>query len=175
MRPASGTWGSAVALLCCVLLEFFGGGKNSLALLAIFSFAIGVPAAQTYGVMKGRADHSDIVIDEFSAQVGVLFFVPILSFASYDTFWSYSFWSNFGGGFYGYLAAFLLFRLFDIFKPYPAGLIDRRFKNGWGVMLDDFFAGLWTLLVLYLLERSLGIFLPTRDPIWGLEWHFFIV
>ncbi len=161
LRPASGTWGSAAAFFCCALLEFFGAGKISIAFLALTSFALGVPAAQAYGIMKRRADHSDIVIDEFSAQAGVLFFVPF----------SFSSW----GGFLGYATAFFLFRLFDIWKPFPAGLIDRKFKNGLGVMLDDSFAGLWTLLILYLLELSLGTFLPAHDPIWGSAWHFFVV
>ena len=165
LRPASGTWGSLAALFCCALLEFFGCGKISLAFLAIISFAIGVSAAQSYGIMKKRADHSDIVIDEFSAQAGVLFFVPL----------SFNMGSSFLAGFWGYLAAFLLFRFFDIFKPFPAGWIDRRFKHGWGVMLDDFFAALWTILTLYFLELSLGRFLPSLDPIWGSDWHFFII
>ena len=155
------------ALFCCALLEFFGAGKISLAFLAIISFALGVLAAQSYGIMKKRADHSEIVIDEFSAQAGVLFFVP-LSF-------SFNLWSSFLTSFWGYLVAFLLFRFFDIFKPFPAGWIDRRFKNGWGVMLDDSFAALWTIFTLYLLELSLGRFLPSLDPIWGSSWHFFII
>lgn len=52
-----------------------------------------------------------------------------------------------------YLAAFLLFRLFDIIKPPPAGDIDRRLPGGWGILLDDVFAGLYTALSLALLER----------------------
>jgi phosphatidylglycerophosphatase A len=52
-----------------------------------------------------------------------------------------------------YLAAFLLFRLFDIIKPPPAGGIDRRLAGGWGILLDDVAAGLYTALCLALLGR----------------------
>lgn len=45
-------------------------------------------------------------------------------------------------------AGFVLFRLFDIVKPPPAGWLDRNLKGGWGILLDDVAAGLWTRLVL---------------------------
>ncbi|MDW7709864.1 MAG: phosphatidylglycerophosphatase A [Deferrisomatales bacterium] len=45
-------------------------------------------------------------------------------------------------------AGFVLFRLFDIVKPPPAGWLDRNMKGGWGILLDDVAAGLWTRLVL---------------------------
>lgn len=56
-------------------------------------------------------------------------------------------------GLASYLVAFLLFRLFDIIKPPPAGAIDRRLPGGWGILLDDVFAGLYAALFLALLER----------------------
>lgn len=51
------------------------------------------------------------------------------------------------------LAGFLLFRIFDIIKPFPARLIDRRMKNGCGVVLDDIVAGIYAWLGLQLLGR----------------------
>ena len=45
------------------------------------------------------------------------------------------------------IAGFVLFRLLDIIKPFPAGLIDRRMRNGAGVMLDDLFAGIYANIV----------------------------
>jgi phosphatidylglycerophosphatase A len=50
------------------------------------------------------------------------------------------------------LAAFVLFRLFDIFKPFPIFIIDRRVKGGWGVMLDDVAAGIMGAAALLLLS-----------------------
>ena len=51
------------------------------------------------------------------------------------------------------LAGFLLFRFFDVVKPFPARTIDRRMKNGCGVVLDDLAAGLYACLALHLLTR----------------------
>ncbi len=48
-------------------------------------------------------------------------------------------------------AGFALFRLFDIVKPPPAGWLDRHLKGGWGILLDDVAAGLWTRLILGIL------------------------
>lgn len=48
-----------------------------------------------------------------------------------------------------YGAAFLLFRLFDIVKPFPVGWLDRRLSGGWGILLDDVAAGLMARVVLW--------------------------
>ncbi|MBY0407982.1 MAG: phosphatidylglycerophosphatase A, partial [Rickettsiales bacterium] len=50
-----------------------------------------------------------------------------------------------------YLVGFVLFRLFDIFKPWPVSLADRKIKGGLGVMFDDMLAGLYPVLVYLLL------------------------
>ena len=44
-------------------------------------------------------------------------------------------------------ASFVLFRIFDIFKPYPINLIDQKLKNGFGVMLDDMIAGIFSSIL----------------------------
>ncbi len=171
LRPASGTWGSGAAVVCCALLEVAGAGKVGCALLAMASFALGVPSAQGYGERTGQADHSDIVIDEFAAMAGVLVFAP--AFIVPALFVDASVASLFAslvaspvdffvaflkglGGLWGWAAAFVLFRLCDIVKPFPASYLDRRWKNGWGVMLDDVAAGVWAVGFLWLLEVLLG-------------------
>jgi phosphatidylglycerophosphatase A len=55
-------------------------------------------------------------------------------------------------GFFWQLAAFLLFRFFDIVKPQPARWFDERMKNGLGVMLDDVVAAAYTLLTLAIIR-----------------------
>ena len=132
-----------------------GGGKVGCALLALSAFALGVPSAQRYGERTGRADHSDIVIDEFAAMSGVLVFAPAFFLPSSipNSIGEAMEWA---GGLAGWVAGFVLFRLFDILKPFPAGYLDRRWKNGWGVMLDDVAAGVWAVGFLWLLELSLG-------------------
>ncbi|MEW6265400.1 MAG: phosphatidylglycerophosphatase A [Thermodesulfobacteriota bacterium] len=53
----------------------------------------------------------------------------------------------------GMILGFLLFRAFDILKPWPGGTIDRRLRGGWGVVLDDVAAGLYGLVVLQIIAR----------------------
>ena len=62
----------------------------------------------------------------------------LTSFAEKDVFYFLAFIS------------FILFRFFDIFKPYPISLVDKKMKNGLGVVLDDILAGLFTLIVILL-------------------------
>ena len=161
LRPASGTWGSGAAVCCCALLELLGGGKESCALLAVAAFVLGVPSAQRYGDLTGRADHSNIVIDEFAAQAGVLVFAPMFFVpgSALDA-----------KGLAGWAAGFVLFRLCDIVKPFPAGWIDRRWKNGCGVMLDDVVAGIWAVGFLWLLALLWG-----TGGIWEMEGYRFFL
>ncbi len=52
------------------------------------------------------------------------------------------------------VAGFILFRLFDILKPWPIGWLDRQVPGGWGIMLDDLLAGLYSFILL-----QLGVYL----------------
>ncbi|MDW3184125.1 phosphatidylglycerophosphatase A [Roseobacter sp.] len=135
IRPAPGTWGSLVALPWGWLLHVLGGFP--LLLLGIFAgFAKGWWA--TAIMTKGSADHdpSEIVVDEVVGQWIAL--LPL----------SYAAWSmgmNILVMWPGWIAAFLLFRLFDILKPGPVGWADRR-GDALGVMLDDVIAGVFAAI-----------------------------
>jgi phosphatidylglycerophosphatase A len=96
-------------------------------------FALGAPAAARTGRALGRPDHGAIVIDEIVAFWLVLWLLP--------------------GGVLTQAAAFAGFRLFDIVKPPPIRTVDRRFKGGVGVMLDDLIAAFYTLLAAAVLMR----------------------
>jgi phosphatidylglycerophosphatase A len=80
------------------------------------------------GRALGVPDHGGIVWDEIAA------FLMVLPFAPPDL--------------YGYLSAFALFRLFDIWKPFPIGWLDAQVKGGLGVMLDDVLAAIYAILCL---------------------------
>ncbi len=54
-----------------------------------------------------------------------------------------------------FVVAFFLFRFFDILKPFPVSWADRNIKNGWGVMLDDVLAGIYSAIILYLVRGYL--------------------
>lgn len=139
LRPAPGTWGSLAALPLGWLLHRIGGFPL-LALSALAVFAIGVwAAAQLIG--GDNKDPSEIVIDEVAGQLIALF--PL----------SYPAWSHgieITALWPGWIAAFALFRLFDILKPGPIGRADKR-GDALGVMLDDVIAGLFAAVGVMLL------------------------
>ncbi len=134
IRPAPGTWGSLVALPWGWLLHVIGGFPLLvLGILVAFSAGWWATAQMT----AGSADHdpSEIVIDEVAGQWIAL--LPL----------SYAAWSmglNILVMWPGWIAAFALFRLFDIWKPLLVGWADRR-GDPLGVMLDDVIAGVFAM------------------------------
>lgn len=131
LRPAPGTWGSLAALPLLWLLHQ-AGGFWAVALGTGVALAVGLWAIAE--VTRGAADHDpgEVVIDELVGQWLAL--------------WPVSFGAQFAGAdilalWPGWIAAFILFRLFDIWKPGPVGWADRR-SGTFGVMFDDVFAGL---------------------------------
>ena len=147
IRPAPGTWGSLVALPWAWLLHVLGGFPFLL-LGVIAAFLKGWWA--TSKMTEGSDDHdpSEIVIDEVVGQWIAL--LPL----------SYAAWSNdipVHVMWPGWIAAFALFRLFDIWKPWIIGWADRR-GDALGVMLDDVIAGVFAAIgVMVLAAFSHGV------------------
>lgn len=100
---------------------------NQLVLL-MASFLLGIWACGRSGRALGVADHGGMVWDEIVAFALVLLFTP-----------AGVVWAG---------VAFLLFRFFDIIKPWPIRLADRRLKNGFGVMFDDLLAAGYALALI---------------------------
>lgn len=140
VRPAPGTWGSVVALPWGWLLHVLGGFP--LLLLAIFAgFVKGWWATSVMTKDSDDHDPSEIVVDEVVGQWIAL--LPL----------SYPAWSmgiDILALWPGWIAAFALFRLFDILKPGPVGWADRR-GDALGVMLDDVIAGVFAAIGVLLL------------------------
>ena len=134
LPDAPGTWGSAAALPCGLLLWWLGGPPVLLAGAAIVT-ALGWWAAARYVRLTRTKDPGEIVIDEVAGQ-----WLAMLPAAGDPT---------------ALLASFLLFRAFDIVKPFPANWCDRRVPGGLGVMLDDLVAGAYAALALWLGQRLL--------------------
>lgn len=138
-KPGPGTWGSVAAVLLWAaygLLFHPTPQALQLALAAgiVLSTALGVPAATIVARESGREDPSFVVVDEVAGQWITLLFCP------FD--WPHA------------LIALILFRLFDIAKPFPI----RRLENlpeGWGIVFDDLAAGLYALGVASLLRLFL--------------------
>ena len=126
LRPAPGTWGSLVAILIWYFAEFLHSSIHIiLPIFILFSWLICSQASDD----SESKDNSAIVIDEVAGML------VTLSFVSH--------------GVTTYLAAFLLFRLFDIWKPWPISWVDNNVKGGLGILLDDLIAGLFAGGIIY--------------------------
>lgn len=121
LPKAPGTWGSLAALPFAWLIQHYAGWPGLLAATALV-FAVGVWAAGSYAGRGANPDPGEIVIDEVAGQ-----WLAVLPAA---------------GSLPLYVAGFLLFRLFDIWKPWPIRTVERKLKGGLGVMADDILAGL---------------------------------
>lgn len=134
LRPASGTWASAIAVVLAVLAYQAG-----LALLvpigAVLATIAGFWAVPPYLRATGGEDPSEVVIDEVAGQWLALSFTVV-------PLWWHGVADLAFGAWPGWLVPFLLFRLFDIWKPWLVGRADRR-GDAAGVMLDDLWAGLF--------------------------------
>jgi phosphatidylglycerophosphatase A len=126
---AQGTFGSLAAILPWLLLRQLSLPVNLL-VIAI-GFAIGVWACDVAGRALGVDDHRSLVWDEFIGQ-----WIALLP-ALLAPWWAV-------------IAGFALFRLFDVWKPWPIRWLDRHLKGGMGVMVDDVVAGLFAAILLWL-------------------------
>lgn len=135
LRPAPGTWGSLAALPAAWCIYMLAGPWGLVA-GAVLSYVLGVWA--TTVETRGKDDHdpSEIVIDEVCGQWIAL--LPVAFGAYYTT-------SNIAFLWPGWVAAFVLFRLFDITKLGPVGWADRM-HGPTGVMLDDVIAGIFAAI-----------------------------
>ena len=132
---APGTVGTLVAIPIAAVLRAHFPDVAFAAAIAVLAL-IGVWAAEVTGRHLGVPDHGAIVWDEVVAFLLVLYFV--------------------GGSPLRIAVAFVVFRFFDIVKPPPIRQLDARFKNGFGVMADDFVAAGFTLVVLAIGQRLIG-------------------
>ena len=132
---APGTVGTVLGLpLFWAITAIAPDLPNQLILIAA-TFLLGVWACARSGRALGVADHGGMVWDEIVAFALVLLFTP--------------------AGWAWQLAAFVLFRLFDIVKPWPIRFFDRRLKNGFGVMFDDLLAAGYAIACLQLAAHFL--------------------
>jgi phosphatidylglycerophosphatase A len=128
-KPGPGTWGSIAAVLLWGAFAWgFNPGPQALLLALLcgiaLSLVLGIPAATIVARESGRHDPQFVVIDEVAGQWITLLFCP--------PDWAHG------------LVALILFRLFDVTKPFPIRRIEKL-PVGWGIVLDDVAAGLYAL------------------------------
>ena len=139
LKPAPGTWGSLAAVPLAWGLHAIGSFPLLIAATVLVSLLGIWTIGQALGT--GHEDPPEIVIDEVAGQWIALWPVSIGATHAGAGFWDL---------YPGVIAAFLAFRLFDIWKPGPIGWADRR-GGGLGVMLDDLIAGVFAALTVGLL------------------------
>lgn len=123
-RPAPGTWGSVGSIPPALILFLLAGIKGFTAGIFIVT-AVGFWASKHFDNATGGHDNKMIVIDEAAGQW--LAMLPVLYYVGMNAFLIFF--------------AFILFRFFDIIKPWPISWLDKNLNGAAGVMLDDILAG----------------------------------
>ena len=134
---APGTFGSITAWIIFVYLSHFISMINMLILTILF-FILSIWICSEASKDLENKDHKSIVIDEL---VGMwIALLPVLVIAN----------SQYERTVYA-LAALILFRFFDILKPFPISYFDKNYKNGFGIVIDDVISGLIAIIPSYLI------------------------
>ena len=143
-KYASGTVASFVT--CVIFYSLYSVGYLEsrgiyLICIIIIIFFLSILIIDKFSDVFDKKDAKEIVIDEFVGQNIPLFFLLFipLNTATYNKDFMILI-----------VLSFIFFRFFDILKPYPINLIDKKMKNGLGVMLDDVIAGIFSALLIYM-------------------------
>ena len=142
--------GSVASLVTTVILFFIFHvlkiPPNIILILLIIIFFISLYAVNIFIKDLDNKDPKEVVIDEFIGQSIPICLYEIAHEGTKETSQTLTF----------YFIMFILFRIFDITKPYPANYYDKNFKTGFGVIMDDVCAGLYVVavLVLYMVITS---------------------
>jgi len=134
---APGTFGSLIGLPVCFLLSRLNLLQSVIYILVFILFAIGIASAAEK-ILKQK-DPGQIVIDEIAGLMVTFAGLPFNLKTA--------------------LAGFIIFRVFDILKPFPIRILERRVGGGTGVVLDDVLAGVYGNLILRLVIYITSIFL----------------
>jgi len=131
---APGTFGTLVGVLLYLLLQHMHWG--SYLLVVLVAFAVGIQICGKTADDIGVHDHGGIVWDEIVGYWVTMIAAPV--------------------GWWWILVGFVLFRIFDIFKPWPIAMVDKKVTGGFGIMLDDLLAGIYACIGVQLLVYFQG-------------------
>ncbi|MGJ8620688.1 MAG: phosphatidylglycerophosphatase A family protein [Methylophilaceae bacterium] len=123
---APGTFGTIMGLPLYWLMASIAFPMQLI--IITIAFLIGIYFCDIAGKLLGMSDHGSIVWDEIVAMMLVLTITPM------DWIW--------------WIVAFILFRLFDIWKPFPISWCDAKLKGGFGVMFDDLLAAFYAMIMI---------------------------
>jgi len=129
MPKAPGTFGTLAAIPVYFLLKDL---SITYYIISVFILSItGVAICQYTSDKLGVHDHPGIVIDEFAGYLITMIAVP------FSWLWV--------------VIGFVLFRLFDILKPWPISWLDKKVSGGFGIMIDDVLAGFFALAIMHII------------------------
>ena len=138
IRYAPGTWGSLASLaILFFLFNIINISLLILIILFVFLFFLSNYLINYFSSITNSHDSKHIVIDEF---LGVFFI-----FLFYDIIFIFN-------DFITCLLIFVSFRIFDIYKIFPANYFDKQLHSGYGVILDDIIAGIYTILIMIIIN-----------------------
>ena len=138
IRYAPGTWGSLASLgIIFFLFNILNIPLSILIILFVFLFFLSNYLINYFSSITNSHDSKHIVIDEF---LGIFFI-----FLFYDVIFIYN-------NYITCLLIFVCFRIFDVFKIFPANYFDKQLYSGFGVILDDIIAGMYTILTMIIIN-----------------------
>lgn len=145
MPIASGTWGSLPPVIIFAAVCFFLPGENLIivnsvimAVLAVIGSFVCVKFSPEVVKIAGKKDPGEIVADEFAGQAITFLLIAPTSTKEMALI---------------AIGGFLLFRIFDIFKPWPIRNLEKL-PDGWGILADDLLAGVFAAIVLQICRIS---------------------
>ena len=143
IKYAPGSFASfATCIVFLFLINYFSVIFLFFLSLIIFTYSI-IAINNFYSTFDSK-DPQEIVIDEFVGQM-----LPLLAIPIYETLYPAS-------KIFYCIMAFLLFRFFDILKPFPISYIDKNTQGAFGIMLDDVVAGIFTIIIMTIALFALG-------------------
>ena len=134
-----GTFGSlATVIFLFVCFHILNISSNIILIILVITFAYSFIAIKNYTKNNENKDPGEIIIDEFIGQAIPIYLYEI----SHGTV------KTMDQAVIIYIVCFILFRFFDILKPFPVSYFDKKHKNSFGVVMDDVCAGLYVVLSL---------------------------
>ena len=132
--------GTVASFVTCLIYIWLYDSQVNILLLILTVFIVFIFSVYSIDIFKdsfSRIDAKEIVIDEFIGQS-----IPLLTIYNFIEI------NNLNHFIFYTFISFVLFRIFDIWKPYPIKKIDEKMKSGFGVVLDDVIAGIYSVIVL---------------------------
>ena len=146
--------GTAASFVTCIIFYllyassfYLGQGKIYIVCILLIILIYSIIIIDKLSYIFKKKDPEEIVIDEFIGQS-----IPLTPYFFHRFFSIEEVYFFFGWPFLGWIIiSFILFRFFDIVKPFPINIVDKKMKNGLGVMLDDIIAGIYSTITIYII------------------------